>query len=592
MKRNLFLLPAVIFCFFLNTAHAQTNVQDSLALVDLYNSTNGSSWTTNTNWLTGPVPGWYGVSVSGSRVKEINLTANNLTGTLPAGIGNLSELDSLTLVGNYIGGTIPSSLGSLSNIVWLDLTYNQLTGSIPSSLSTLANLDLLSLSANNLSGSIPAEFGNFTKITELDLSFNALTGSIPSSLGNVTTLKVLNLEFNLLSGAIPAQISQLSDLKKLFLDNNNLTGSLPAKMNNLSKLSSLNLSANQLSGSIPEDVTNKVNIGYFNLSYNNFTGAIPVSLGNCTNLAYLWLNNNSLSGTVPAELLNITTLQSLLLHSNKFIFNGMEGVAQTFSFAQYAPQADIALHYNDNKLSVSAGGTLENNTYHWYRGSTLIAENTGDSTLPVFDNGKYSVSVTNSIATQLTLYSDSVNLTTLPVQFLSFTAALKNNNAALNWKTSSEQNVSGYHIQRSADGIHFITVADVKANNSSNYLYNDIAVTSLGAPHIYYRIEEYDNDGKMQLSDVRKIDIENAAGRLFVYPNPAKDFINVRVPQDISSAAKLVVYNMNGNVVLQQPAVPSQYVHVNVSGLVNGNYSIVILDGGATAYTQNFQVQR
>lgn len=590
MKKILSIFPAVIFCFLLNNVHAQTNVQDSLALVDLYNSTNGASWTSSTNWLAGPVSTWQGITVSAGRVKEINLTANNLTGTLPVSIGNLSELDSLTLVGNFISGSVPSSLGNLSKLVWLDLTYNQFTGSIPSSLSTLANLDLLSLSSNNLSGSIPTEFGNFKKITELDLSFNSLTGSIPSSLGNVTTLNVLNLEFNLLSGSIPAQISQLSSLKKLLLDNNNLTGSLPAKMNNLSRLSSLNLSSNQLSGSIPEDVTNKVNINYFNLGNNNFTGSIPVSFGNCTNLVFLWLNNNSLSGSVPAELLNITTLQSLWLYSNKLNFNGMEGIAQTFSFAQYTPQASIKLNYNDNKLSVTAGGTLANNTYHWYKGSSLIAENTGDSTLPVFDNGKYSVAVTNNIATQLTLYSDTVNLTTLPVHFISFTAALVNSNAQLNWKTSSEQNVSGYHIQRSADGIHFTTIADVKAG-SNNYSYNDIAVVNLGMQKIYYRIEEYDTDGKIQLSDIRQIDIKNAISKLFVYPNPAKDFINVRIPQDISATAKIVIYNISGSVISQQAVSPLQYAKIDVSSLANGMYSVAILDNGHATYSQVFQVQ-
>ena len=352
MKKILSIFPAVIFCFLLNNVHAQTNVQDSLALVDLYNSTNGASWTSSTNWLAGPVSTWQGITVSAGRVKEINLTANNLTGTLPVSIGNLSELDSLTLVGNFISGSVPSSLGNLSKLVWLDLTYNQFTGSIPSSLSTLANLDLLSLSSNNLSGSIPTEFGNFKKITELDLSFNSLTGSIPSSLGNVTTLNVLNLEFNLLSGSIPAQISQLSSLKKLLLDNNNLTGSLPAKMNNLSRLSSLNLSSNQLSGSIPEDVTNKVNINYFNLGNNNFTGSIPVSFGNCTNLVFLWLNNNSLSGSVPAELLNITTLQSLWLYSNKLNFNDENKVD---AFASIIPASKFdtvaVIHAMEENLS-------------------------------------------------------------------------------------------------------------------------------------------------------------------------------------------------------------------------------------------------
>jgi len=48
-------------CANMYTAKAQVNVQDSLALVDLYNSTNGPNWSNHTNWLTkAPVSTWYG----------------------------------------------------------------------------------------------------------------------------------------------------------------------------------------------------------------------------------------------------------------------------------------------------------------------------------------------------------------------------------------------------------------------------------------------------------------------------------------------------------------------------------------------------
>src|SRR6478752_8593310 len=49
------------------------NVQDSLALVQLYSNTNGSSWTTNTNWLNAPVKNWFGVTVVNDRVTKIIL---------------------------------------------------------------------------------------------------------------------------------------------------------------------------------------------------------------------------------------------------------------------------------------------------------------------------------------------------------------------------------------------------------------------------------------------------------------------------------------------------------------------------------------
>ena len=60
------------------TAKAQVNVQDSFALVDLYNSTQGTRWKHLSNWLTGPVKTWYGVVVSSGRVTKINLSDNKL----------------------------------------------------------------------------------------------------------------------------------------------------------------------------------------------------------------------------------------------------------------------------------------------------------------------------------------------------------------------------------------------------------------------------------------------------------------------------------------------------------------------------------
>jgi hypothetical protein len=49
---------SLVFAFCLSaitTTKAQVNVNDSLALVDLYNSTAGHSWYYNDGWLTGPV---------------------------------------------------------------------------------------------------------------------------------------------------------------------------------------------------------------------------------------------------------------------------------------------------------------------------------------------------------------------------------------------------------------------------------------------------------------------------------------------------------------------------------------------------------
>src|SRR4051812_7188327 len=81
---------------------AQVAVNDSLTLVSLYNSTGGPSWSTHTNWLTGTVPSWYGVTVRNSRVVRISLAANNLVGAVTDSLYRLDSLKNVNLSGNKI----------------------------------------------------------------------------------------------------------------------------------------------------------------------------------------------------------------------------------------------------------------------------------------------------------------------------------------------------------------------------------------------------------------------------------------------------------------------------------------------------------
>jgi hypothetical protein len=87
------------------------------ALVTLYNSTNGASWTDHTDWLQTNTPcSWYGIGCNDGHVFMIGFRDNNITGTMPKELGNLPQLLYLQLDFSHLGGQIPKELGNLSNL--------------------------------------------------------------------------------------------------------------------------------------------------------------------------------------------------------------------------------------------------------------------------------------------------------------------------------------------------------------------------------------------------------------------------------------------------------------------------------------------
>jgi len=277
---------------------AAVPAQERDALIALYNSTNGANWKKKTHWLgaVGTECTWYGVRCNSARsnITSLTLDVNQLGGSIPTEIGNLTNLEILDLFRNQLSGSIPAELGNLTNLYWLDLSGNQLSGAIPTQLGNLTNLSSLSLGVNQLSGSIPAELANLKKLQILMLGSNQVSGSIPAELGNLTNLYWLELTQNQLSGSIPTQLGNLTNLQKLNLGSNRLSGSIPAELGNLISLKDLDLFSNQLTGSIPPELGNLTHLESLALFSNRLTGRIPAQLGNLIKLSYLNIRFNAL----------------------------------------------------------------------------------------------------------------------------------------------------------------------------------------------------------------------------------------------------------------------------------------------------------
>ncbi|QHO04606.1 uncharacterized protein DS421_13g441610 [Arachis hypogaea] len=87
----------------------------------------------------------------------MDLSENNLVGSIPKGITLLNGLHSLNLSNNHLIGELPSMIGNMISLESFDVSSNQLSGTIPSSMSALTSLSHLNLSHNNFSGPIPTD---------------------------------------------------------------------------------------------------------------------------------------------------------------------------------------------------------------------------------------------------------------------------------------------------------------------------------------------------------------------------------------------------------------------------------------------------
>ncbi|MCG8310319.1 MAG: leucine-rich repeat domain-containing protein, partial [Cytophagales bacterium] len=342
---DLTLYSKMIIARFPITPPAQRN-----ALIALYNSTDGDNWTGITagkEWkqngeFTDDISNWHGITLDAQGfVISIDLTSNNLTGTIPSEIGDIQSLVLLDLSRNQLSGSIPIELFDLLNLEYLNVRWNQLSGSILSEIELLENLKYINLSTNQLTGNIPPQIGNLsnleqfwlgqntfigtiphelgdlTNLVYLELNQSGLSGEIPSELGGLSNLEHLYLSKNQISGFIPSSLGNLTKLKRLHLAENQITGTIPNELGSLTNLESIHLNNNQLSGAIPPELGNLVDLEDLLLHENQITGVIPPELGNLGNLESLWLSNNQLTGTIPMELGNILSLTSLILGDNQ-----------------------------------------------------------------------------------------------------------------------------------------------------------------------------------------------------------------------------------------------------------------------------------
>ncbi|MFR2509537.1 M64 family metallopeptidase [Odoribacter laneus] len=165
------------------------------ALVSIYESSGGDSWTRNDNWCSDkPLSDWYGVETDAwGHVTALRLSHNNLSGTISEKISKLTGLQHLDLSWNDLGGEISidikgymySNLDNLLELESINLSHNRLEGYLPDNWYKLEKLQYLNLSFNRIKSWLSTIWDPMFKngrTVDLILNGNYLYGDIPKSI--------------------------------------------------------------------------------------------------------------------------------------------------------------------------------------------------------------------------------------------------------------------------------------------------------------------------------------------------------------------------------------------------------------------------
>ena len=168
----------------------------------------------------------------------------------------------------------------------------------------------------------------------------------------------------------------------------------------------------------------------------------------------------------------------------------------------------------------------------------------------------------------------------LPLKLGDFTANRQSSGIQLNWETITEQNTSHFEIERSADGINFVSIGVVSASGNSTdkkyYSYTDrqpLAATN------FYRLKLTDLGGAFTYSKV--IAVKNISNLITIelFPNPVSDVLQVQLPSRQKGTVQITITDAAGRQVYlkqQQINEGNNAISIPVQHFAKGTYYLVI----------------
>ncbi|CAL0328197.1 unnamed protein product [Lupinus luteus] len=269
----------------------------------------------SSNAIIGQIPS-KNISSIFPNLHYLNMSYNDIHGSIPHDFGQMNFLDTLDLSNNHLFGEIPKNMSSAMSLSLLRLSNNNIGGTM---FPLPRNLTMLFLDGNSYFGSIPSSSFNSSMLKELDLSNNHFVGKLPSCWNkSLTCLEALYMSNNHFEGSIPLEIANMECLEHLDLSQNKLNGIVPSFQS--SSMSAIHLGNNMLHG-LPKTIfKGSTSIQMLDLSYNLITSGIEDMIQdlNNTGVNILLLKSNHFIGKIPKELCQLTSITILDLSHNNF----------------------------------------------------------------------------------------------------------------------------------------------------------------------------------------------------------------------------------------------------------------------------------
>ena len=231
----------------------------------------------------------------------------------------------------------------------------------------------------------------------------------------------------------------------------------------------------------------------------------------------------------------------------------------------------ISIYYLDPELNGIAENSLTLNIHNGTAWNAFTTGVTRDAT----NNFVTTTGLNNISLNELTLASLSAPL---PLTYILFNASCTGNNVTLHWKTAQEFSTKNFEIEKSADGITWQSIGSVPAAGYSVTERSYTWVDNQPANTAFYRIIEYDVDGRKNISVI--IRSSCSLSDLFaVYPNPVHTISTINININKPAALSLKLYDAKAALVKQLQTSLLQgtnLLQLDMTGLASGPYSLIV----------------